>query len=181
MRCAMNPSALVQLRDCYGHTVTPPPAGLSRPAAGVPQPLDRRLRIGHQLAGGGTRCLGTADLHRQPLTQPRTLHTGIHCPPRPRSISRYGVVAVVLHAGPGPARYRDLVGGPYDPDVAALLVLVEAQLQISRAILTSLQRRGVPDIELAGPHAGLDQLQAGIAEARNRLLPDEHPQRTANG
>jgi hypothetical protein len=61
----------------------------------------------------------------------------------------------------------------YNPEIAALLTIVEAQVRVSRSILDYLEHRGVPGTELAGPHAQLDQLHAAIAEANVRLLPPE--------
>lgn len=59
----------------------------------------------------------------------------------------------------------------YDPEVAALLIVVAEQLETSRAMLEFLAGRGVSGTEPAGSHAALDQLQAAVADAQCRLLP----------
>lgn len=77
----------------------------------------------------------------------------------------------------GRASQADTVRGVqadrYDPEVAALLIVVGAQLQVSRQILDYLARRGVPTAELAPSCAQLDRLNAALREANSRLLPSE--------
>jgi hypothetical protein len=64
----------------------------------------------------------------------------------------------------------------YDPEIAALLTVVEAQLAVSRQILDYLATRGTAATTLAGSHAQLDQLQATLGDAQRRLLPAEPSQ-----
>ncbi|RZU46604.1 hypothetical protein EV385_6679 [Krasilnikovia cinnamomea] len=58
----------------------------------------------------------------------------------------------------------------YDPEVAALLIVAEAQLALLREQLAYAAVRGAPGLEVAGTQAALDQLQATLAEASRLLL-----------
>lgn len=72
---------------------------------------------------------------------------------------------------------RATVGGvkrnSYDPEVAAMLIVVEAQSRLSRQILDHFAADGVCGTSLAELRVQLDRLQATLSQAQHQLLPTE--------